>query len=325
MTVTEKNTKTEILKAYEALLNNVQQEKANVPKQVQEDKQRNETLEKVSGISSNNIEKSITELKSSLSNSLDELSRNLISEFKKLEEIRSAIAIEKKNLEDMYSLSATTDSLAAMILAQKVQKEQFQEEMSDKTAQWELEKSRQKIEEKEYNDELTKRRKREEEEFQYALKITRKKDKDEYEASKAALEYEIKTKKAEFEQDVASREKALKEAESELAELRKNNEAFPVKLEKAVSDKETEITKTLKAQYGFDIKFLEKQNEAEIRLKDQMITSMQEKISELQTQIKEYSEKANRAEAGVKDIAFKAIESAAKAKTIERIETSSKE
>ncbi|MEA4904296.1 MAG: hypothetical protein VB075_15975 [Petrimonas sp.] len=36
----------------------------------------------------------------------------------------------------------------------------------------------------------------------------------------------------------------------------------------------------------------------------------------MQAQLKEYSDKANRAEEGVKDIALKAIESAAKIKTI---------
>jgi hypothetical protein len=40
---------------------------------------------------------------------------NLLEEFKKLEDIRAAIAVEKQNMEDLYSLSATTDLLAAMI------------------------------------------------------------------------------------------------------------------------------------------------------------------------------------------------------------------
>ncbi|MDR1336801.1 MAG: hypothetical protein LBK22_08240, partial [Tannerella sp.] len=48
--VSEKSTKAEILKAYESLLKNVQQAKADIPKQMQEEKQKKETLEKVSGI-----------------------------------------------------------------------------------------------------------------------------------------------------------------------------------------------------------------------------------------------------------------------------------
>ena len=323
MEVSEKNTKAEILKAYETLLKNIQHAKADVPKQVQEEKQRKETLEKVAGISNDGIVKSITALKSGLSNSLDEILQSLTDEFKKLDEIRAAIALEKKSLEDLYSLSANTDSLAAMLLAQKEKRENFEKEikekeeafaneMTTKKGQWEIEKARQKAEEKEYTDELTKRRKREEEEYAYNLKIGRQKEQDEYDSKKQQLEKELTDKKAQFEQEVSSRELNLKNAEAELAELRKNNAEFPAKLEKALKDKETEIAKQLQTKYEFDIRLIEKQSEADIRLKDQIINSLQEKIKEQQEQLKEYADKANRAEANVKDIAVKAIENASK-------------
>ena len=327
MEVSEKNTKAEILKAYETLLKGVQNAKADVPKQVQEEKQRKEILEKVEGISNEGIVKSITTLKSGLSNSLDEILQSLTNEFKKLEEIRAAIALEKKSLEDLYSLSANTDSLAAMLLAQKEKKENFEKEikekgesfaneMAAKKEQWEIEKAKQKAEEKEYTDELTKRRKREEEEYAYNLKIRRQKEQDEYDSKKIQLEKELTDKKAKFEQEVSSRELNLKNAEAELAELRKNNAEFPAKLEKALKDKEMEVTKQLQTKYGFDIQLMEKQSAADIRLKDQIITSLQEKIKELQEQLKENTEKANRAEANVKDIAVKAIENATKVRMV---------
>ena len=323
MEVTEKNTKAEILKAYDNLLKNVQSAKAEVPKQIQEEKQRKEALDKVAKISNEGIVKSITTLKSDLANSLDEILYNLSDEFKKLEEIRAAIVLEKKSLEDLYSLSANTDSLAAMLLVQKEKKESFEKEMKEKEeafanemtskkTQWEIEKNKQKAEEKEYTDELTKRRKREEEEYAYNLKIKRQKEQDEYDSKKQSLEKELTDKKVKFEQEVSSRESNLKNTEAELAELRKNNTEFPAKLEKALKDKEAEITKQLQTKYGFDIQLMTKQSEADIRLKDQAISSLQEKIKEQQVQLKEYADKANRAEANVKDIAVKAIENASK-------------
>jgi uncharacterized protein YjaZ len=83
-------------------------------------------------------------------------------------------------------------------------------------------------------------------------------------------------------------------------------------LEKALKEKETEVSKHLQTKYGFDIQMIEKQSVADIRLKDQMIASLQEKIKEQQEQLKEFADKANRAEANVKDIAVKAIETASK-------------
>ena len=327
MEVTEKNTKAEILKAYEILLKDVQTAKSDVPKLMQEEKQRKETLEKVAKVSNEGIVKSITTLKSDLGNSLDEILRGLSDEFKKLEEIRAAIALEKKSLEDLYSLSANTDSLAAMLLTQKEKKENFEKEIKEKAeafdseitskkAQWEIEKAKQKAEEKEYTDELTKRRKREEEEYAYNLKIRRQKEQDEYDSKKLLLEKELTDKKLRFEQEVSSRELNLKNTEAELAELRKNNAEFPAKLEKALKDKEAEVSKQLQTKYGFDIQLMVKQSEADVRLKDQAINSLQEKIKEQQEQLKEYSDKANRAEANVKDIAVKAIENASKIRMI---------
>jgi hypothetical protein len=310
--LSEKNTKAEILKAYETLLENVQNAKNDIPKQAQEEKQKKEMLEKVSGVTNEGIVKNITTLKSSVGNSLDEIQLNLTSEFKRLEEIRTAIVIEKQTLEDLYSLSANTDSLAAMLLAHKEKEEALANEIAAKKEQWELEKNRQKAIEKEYFDELSKCRKREEEEYAYSLKIKRQKEQDEYDTQKNQLEKELEDKKARFEQEVYTRELNLKNAEAELTELRKNNAEFPTKLEKALKDKEAEITKLLKTQYDFDIKLMEKQNEADIRLKDHIILSLQEKIKEQQEQLKEYTDKANRAEANVKDIAVKAIENASK-------------
>jgi hypothetical protein len=130
--VSEKSTKAEILKAYEALLKNVQNAKANIPKQVQEEKQKKEILEKVAEISNDKIVKDIAGLKSGFNNSLDEILQNLTNEFKKLEEIRAAIAVEKKSLNELYSLSANTDSLATMLLVQKEKKESFEKLMKEK-------------------------------------------------------------------------------------------------------------------------------------------------------------------------------------------------
>jgi hypothetical protein len=323
MDVSEKSTKAEILKAYETLLKDVQNAKADIPKQVQEEKHKKETLEKVAGISNEGIIKNVAGLKSNVNNSLDEILQSLTNEFKKLEEIRAAIALEKKSLDDLYSLSANTDSLAAMLLVQKEKKENFEKsikekeetfsnEMSEKKAQWELEKNKQKIAEKEYSDDLTKRRKREEEEYLYNLKIKRQKEQDEYDTKKIQLEKGLIDKKAKFELEISNREAELKSAEAELTELRKNNAEFPAKLDKALKDKETEVTKQLQTKYDFDIRLMDKQNEADIRLKDQIIASLQEKIKEQQVQLKENTEKANRAEANVKDIAVKAIENASK-------------
>ena len=323
MEVSTKNTKTEILEAYDKLLKDVKTAKANVPKQIQEEKQKVETVKKVDDVTQISIVDNIGTLKQSLAKSLDDILAKLTGEFQKLEDIRAAIAIEKQSLEDLYDLSANTDSLAAMLLVQKEKKESFDKEMSEvkeffsqemkeKKEQWEEEKAEQKAEEKEYIDDLNKKRKREEEEYQYKQKITRQKENDDYENRKAVLEKELTEKKSSFEQEISAREAAVKNGEAEIEELRKVNKEFPEKLEKALVDQKQTITENLQTRYDFEMQLTTSKNQADVRLKDQMIKSLQEKIQELQTQMKEFADKATIAESGVKEIAMKAIENSSK-------------
>ena len=321
--ISTKNTKAQIMEAYEELLKKVQNAKADVPKQVQEEKQRTELVKKVEDVTNKSIGKEINSLRSNLNNSLEELETNLLAEFKKLEEIRAAMVIEKQNLEDLYSLSTTTDSLAAMLLTQKEQKENydlemeaekeaFEKEMNELRLKWKSEKEKETTEQKEFTEEVKKNRKREEEEYQYKLKIDRQKETDEYEAKKAKLEKDLTDKQLDFNQEMAKRETDIANAEAELNELRKNNQEFPKQLEQAVTDKEKEVSARLKVQFEFESKLLANKNEGELKLKEQTIISLQEKITEMQAQIKELTEKTNIAESNVKDIAVKAIESSSK-------------
>jgi hypothetical protein len=321
--ISTKNTKAQILEAYEKLLAQVKSSKNEVPKQAQEEKLRFATVEKVAKVSETGITSEIGALKNRVGSSLDELGQKLTNEFKKLEEIREAISIEKKSLEDLYSLTATTDSLAAMILAQKEQKEQFEtewkakkeafeQEMAELRTLWKLEKEKQLSEEKEYNAELKKKRVREEEEYQYKLKIERQKEKDNYEAQKLKLEKELAEKQAAFEKEFEERKTKIEEAETELVELRKKNEAFPEELSKAVEQTYKTTTEKLNLQHKFETELKEKEVDGELKLKAQTITALNQKIKEMEITIKELSQKTATAELSVKDIAMKAIESSAK-------------
>ncbi len=97
-----------------------------------------------------------------------------------------------------------------------------------------------------------------------------------------------------------------------LNDLRKNTSKFPQELNNALTDKAKEITEHLTSQFEFESKLLAKQNEGELKLKDQIIESLNEKITEIKERTKELTDKANLAESNVKDIAVKAIESSSK-------------
>ena len=128
--ITPKNTKNEILAAYDELLEKFQERKTEEPKKVQEQKKQEGLVKNAEELSQEGIVKEIAGVKADISSVLDKLGGNFIAEFKKFEELQQAIQVEKKNLEDLYQLSANADSLSVMFLAQKEKKEQFEQEIA---------------------------------------------------------------------------------------------------------------------------------------------------------------------------------------------------
>ncbi len=327
--VSVKNTKNEIIDAYNELLDKLEANRKDEPKKELEKQKQTEMVQKVAEMSQNGIVKEVSELKMDLTSSLDKLSDKFVAEFKKFEELQQAIEFEKKNLEELYQLSANTDSLAVILLAQKEKKEQFEKEMLERKRQLETEieetKTEWKKEKKAYEDklneeteELKKKRQREEEEYNYTLAQQRKKDDDSYEEQKTKQEKEIAEKRLTFEKEIAEREAKVSLAETELKELRKKSEAFPKELEIAVQDAIEQTREKMEIQFKFEKELTEKQTEGELKLKEQTIGTLQAKIKDLEAGIKELGQKANNAELSVKDIAIKAIESSSKIKIIDK-------
>ncbi len=315
--VGSKNTKNEILKAYEELLEKVKENDKD-PRVSQQAKINQEIVKKAGGLSYDGIVKEIANLKMILGSSLDQLEEKIISQYKELENLQQAITIEKKNLEELYEISANADSLAALIMAQKEQKENFNVEMRETREKWVKEQQHVLEQNKEQKEKLDKEQKREEEEYNYNLKIKRKKEMDEYEQKKSALEMEIKEKRAVFEKEITERESKVAESEKELEELRKHAQQFPGEKETAVEEAKKELIEKLTREFEFEKQLNYKQVEGEIKLKDQTIETLKTKIREQDSYIKDLSGKTSNAEITVKDIALKALESSSKIRNIQQ-------
>ena len=343
-----KNTKSEILSAYEEMLKKVQDKNTDEPKKIQEQQKQENLVKKAAAFSNESIVKGIAGLKVELASTLDKLGENLVSEFRKFEELQQAIQAEQKNLEDLYQLSVVSDSLSVMLLAQKEKKEQFEQEMTsrktefnenmksererfetemtEKKALWKKEQESWQQKTKEESDDIKKNLARAEEEYQYSLKITRKKETDLYDEKKQKLEKDLADKRITFEKEFAEREVKIKEAEAELKELRARNTAFPSEMEKAVNESVIAVTEKLETSFRFEKELREKESQGELKLKEQIIETLKSKIKDMEITMKELSQKTITSEASVKDIAIKAIESTSKPYFVEKTrEVQSKE
>ncbi|HUT42868.1 MAG TPA: hypothetical protein VMW95_00920 [Desulfobacterales bacterium] len=330
--LTPASTKSEILKAYNELLNKTQETKQDSPKEEQEKKIRETTVAEAAGLTDEKIIGQISSLKLSLNSTLDKIEDDLTSECQKLLKIREAIDIEDQRLKDFYQINAGADSLAAILAAQKEKKEEFEREMTVRKNEFEEQLKNEKLnrdketrlweeKRKETEEALKKQRSREEEEYQYNLKLARKKDQDQYDQKKAMLEKELTQKRESFESEINSREQAVAAAEKELTELRSKAQKFPEELEKAVQAAIKETTAQLDKEHKFEKQLLLKDHDGEIKLKSQQIESLLAKIKDLEIQLKQAYAKAENAENNTKEITLKAIQSSGQIKIIEKEET----
>ncbi len=327
--VTTTNTKTEILNAYNDLLEKIQESKQDNPKAEQEKKIKETTVAAAAGLTDEKIIGQISSLKLTVNSTLDKIEDDLAAEYQRLLKIREAISIEDQRLKDFYQINAGADSLAAILAAQRARKEEFETEMESKRREFEEELKSGKVnrdkeiklseeKRKEEEESLKKKRSREEEEYNYNLQLARKKDKDQYEQKKALLDKELTEKRASFEDEINSREQAVAAAEKELMELRAKADKFPADLEKALQSAIKETTAQLDKDHKFEKQLILKDHDGEIKLKNQQIESLMARIKDLEIQLKQAYSKAENAENNSKEITLKAIQNSGQIKIIEK-------
>jgi hypothetical protein len=329
--ITPSNTKTEILNAYNDLLGKIQESKQDNPKAEQEKKIRETIVTTAAELTDEKIIGQISSLKLALNSTLDKIEDDLAAEYQRLLKIREAISIEDQRLKDFYQINAGTDSLAAILVAQKEKKEEFEHEMALRKSEFEEQLKSEKLnrdkeiklweeKRKETEESLKKQRSREEEEYQYNLQLARKKDKDQYEQKKAMLEKELVQKKESIDNEINTREQIIAAAEKELFDLRSKAENFPADIDKAVQSAIKETTTQLDKEHKFEKQLLMKDHEGELKLKNQQVESLMARIKDLEIQLKQAYSKAENAENNTKEITLKAIQSSGQIKIIEKEE-----
>src|SRR5262245_10194001 len=140
-TVSSKNTKTEILQAYEEMQNQINSLKRESRKDSQIVEKKREVVNEAVQFAPDNILKNISELKFRINKFTSELTEEITTEFEKLTKLQQAIEIEKENLKRCHEININADSLEVLLLAQKRKREEFEKEMQDIRAQFETEMS----------------------------------------------------------------------------------------------------------------------------------------------------------------------------------------
>ena len=115
------------------------------------------------------------------------------------------------------------------------------------------------------------------------------------------------------------REAAIKEREEELAELRKELEESRVRLEKETQAAVAQARQETAAKFERELLLLKKDGEADKRLSELQVKTLEETVAHLTAQIAALEKQFAEAKQQVQDIALKAIEGASGAKTLAHV------
>jgi hypothetical protein len=338
---TDKNTKVEILQAYEELaketiavksqLNQLlkQQQPATKEKPIQEAKTPMNQPSTIQQKMNYTIE-SLAKIQLGFGSAANELSEQLTTKASKLGEIQSAVENELEQLKQLHNLEVSENILDTLITSYEENSKAYQDEFSqrqevllqeidEQRKTWVKEQEEKSREVKERNENLHKTQQRDEAEYKYNLELERKLANDEYEQQQKVLNNQLEELQQETEKEWSEREKVIAEREKQFDESKAKVEAFPKEKEAAIK-KATEEGKGI-AHYQAKIKsdLYAKEVEGQKRFYEQRLQSLEQTITNQETRIQNLSQQLESALKQVQDLAVKAIEGTANVNSYQAI------
>jgi len=273
----------------------------------------------VEGISVDNVVQNISSLGLNVSKTLASLSEQLAEEVRRLLDVREAVELEKKELARLHQLDVAATALDQLVQEYSRQKQELEQQIASQRAAWEEETRAAERERREQEESLKKQRQREVEDYEYKKALERKKAQDKYEEEMRLLEKKNQEKQEALEKSWQQREAALREREEELAQLKKDASQFPERLQKEVERAAAESARQAEARYEQQVLLLRKDSEAEKRLAELRVKSLEETVVQQSAQIATLQKQLEEAKQQVQDIAVKAIEGASGARALSHV------
>ena len=325
MSVTIRNTKKEILDAYESTLKELVQlkkVKKDIPtssnkKEVKKEIDIPKSLNQISTI--DDIMKNMFNLKSQFSKSSNLLQEKLTNEATALKEINDEVVEHTRNLQDLHSIEVNDESLTTLMetyiqteqkqsdaLAEK--NETLEEEMSSLKLNWDKEYTQHSQTFKELKNEAKKQNDRENKEYQYLKKQKEYVDKDLFNEEQKRYENELSEIKELKDQEWLEKEKNISKKEEEAQKIEEEANEIEAKLEKEIKKSSEEGAGIAKRDTKNKMLLLSKDYEGKERLFALKINALKENITKQNFQIEQLSSKLSTALKQAQDLAIKALE-----------------
>ena len=321
------HSKEEVNQAFQALLaeRKVYQSRIITKEETAETARRKELVKTVAAFTSDSIVRGSAALQLEFTTTTEQLAERLQKEMTKLEELRSAIQVEKENLKEAQDTQIAADALHILKKEQEQRKTAFEEEVEEKlkaleeeiTSQrqaWEKSEEEYQIMVTERKQDLEKERVKELENYKYQLDRTYKVDKDEYEKRKKLLLRRLEETQKMKEKDWANREKVLESLKDDFTKYKTDVDNFEKKLEEETKKAKDKAIKEANRKAKIEQELFAKEVEGKQKIAGLRIESLQETIENQRERIEQLSLELKAALTQVQTLSIKALENSAKAK-----------
>lgn len=273
---------------------------------------------------------SLTAVQQGIAQALSSLSAEQVIEAEQIQKIAGQISAEKAEVKSLYNIDLSGSTFEGLVSDYEKEKATFEEAFANKKKSYsdDLNGKNQAWakEVEEYNRQLNDRnkeaqvsRKREQDEYDYAAKQARALEDDVYAQKRKKLTDELIDTRATKDKEWAAKEKAIADAEAQLADYKRKFEAAEGEIQKEVKKAEAEGKSIIErdhkvklALYNADVDANQKAADLKIKSLDQTIKSQDEQLKKVSAQLENVIKQAQ-------SLALKALEGSTNAESFAAI------
>lgn len=348
-----KNTKNEMLEAYEALI----KENANLEAQTKTaqtalDKAQHEiaTLPAPAAIKSSEtpqiqtkvvyempkthevagIIAHIHNVQKGISPALSEISGKMTIEAEALATLQETINDKKENLAKLYDLKVENGILDKLVTEyeekqtqyteeNKKRQETYQQDLAEKQKTWQKEQKNHQKKTTEHKEKDDLEYQRNYKEHEYDLQLSRKAEKDNYEQKKKTLQHILSDLREQQDEVWATQEKQVKDHEDEFEKFKKEAEEIPTKLEKETKKAEYEGKAIIEKDAKIKADLLAKEVENAHKVYEMKISVLESNIKGQEARLATLDKQLETVLKQVQDLAIKALEGTTNQKSFDAV------
>jgi colicin import membrane protein len=273
----------------------------------------------VEGISVDEIVQRLSGLGLEVSRALADISEKLADEVRLLAVVREAVALERRELEDLHKIDIAATSLDQLVEEHARQAQQLEAQMATRRAAWQDEVAKAERDRKDQDEALKKQRQREIDEYEYKKAQDRKKQQDKHDEDHRTLDRANRDKQEKLEKEWLQREASLKEREGAVGQMEATVAAFDARLAQAIEATDARVRRETAQQFEQQILVLTKDAAAEKRFAELQVNSLEQSLKQAGIQTAALEKQLSDAKQQVQDIAVKAIEGASGSRALGHI------